>query len=101
MQKTLLAGILAASVVAPTAVYAQPTPAAPAVSDPKTEQVFVVRPAQVLAIGAGVVVGIVVMEALIPTELGYIAGGIVGGYLANVWYGGRQLEIHMGTVPKA
>ena len=59
------------------------------------------RPAQWLAIGAGVVVGAVVVDALIPADLAYIVGGVVGGYLANVWYNGRQLELHMGTVPKS
>src|SRR4051794_3267024 len=98
MKKTFLAGILAASVAFPTGSVcaADFLPGAvqedlkAAVQDLKPVQVYVVRPAQVLAIGAGVIVGIAVMEALIPTALGYTAGGIVGGYLANVWYGGRQ-----------
>src|SRR4051794_33081391 len=96
MKKIFLAGILAASVAFPTgSVCAADLPGAVqdlklAVQDLKPEPVYAVRPAQVLAIGAGVIVGIAVMEALIPTALGYTAGGIVGGYVANVWYGGRQ-----------
>jgi hypothetical protein len=97
MKKTFLAGILAASVAFPTGsvcaadvLQGAGQDLKLAVQDLKPEPVYVVRPAQVLAIGAGVIVGIAVMEALIPTALGYTAGGIVGGYLANVWYGGRQ-----------
>jgi len=101
MTKALLAGMLAAGLLAPAAVHAQSAPSTTAELQAKTEQIFVIRPAQVLAIGAGVVVGVVVIEALIPTELGYLVGGVVGGYLANVWYTGRQLEIHMGTPPRS
>ena len=99
MHKAVLVGLLATSLAAPVGAYAQPAPAAAPTS--ATEQIMVIRPAQWLAIGAGVVVGAVVIDALIPTDLGYIVGGIVGGYLANVWYTGRQIEVHMGTTPKS
>ena len=98
MQKAVLAGLLATSLAAPVGAYAQP--ASSSASAATTEQIMVIRPAQWLAIGAGVVVGAVVIDALIPGDLAYIAGGIVGGYLANVWYNGRQIELHMGTAPK-
>ena len=99
MHKAVLVGLLATSLAAPVGAYAQPAPSAAPTS--ATEQIMVIRPAQWLAIGAGVVVGAVVIDALIPTDLGYIVGGIVGGYLANVWYTGRQIEVHMGTTPKS
>jgi hypothetical protein len=98
MHKAVFVGLLATSFAAPVGAFAQP--ASSATPAPATEQLVVIRPAQWIAIGAGVVVGAVVIDALIPTDLAYIAGGIVGGYLANVWYNGRQLEVHMGTVPK-
>jgi hypothetical protein len=98
MHKAVFVGLLATSLAAPVSAFAQP--AASAAPTATTEQLVVIRPAQWLAIGAGVVVGAVVVDALIPTDLAFIAGGIVGGYLANVWYNGRQLEVHMGTVPK-
>lgn len=98
MQKAVLAGLLATSLAAPVGAYAQPASSAAPTST--TEQLMVIRPAQWLVIGAGVVVGAVVIDALIPTDLGYIVGGVVGGYLANVWYNGRQIEVHMGTAPK-
>jgi len=52
-------------------------------------------------IGAGIVSGAVVVEALVSTDFGYLVGGIVGGYLADVWYNGQQLELHLGTPPKS
>jgi hypothetical protein len=100
MQKAVLAGLLATSLAAPVGAYAQPAASPSAAPAATTEQIMVLRPAQWLVIGAGVVAGAVVIDALIPTDLAYIAGGIVGGYLANVWYNGRQIELHMGTVPK-
>jgi|SRR6185312_12819148 len=100
MHKALLTGILAAGLLAPAAVYAQPASGSAASLDTKSEQVFVIRPGQVLAIGAGVIVGAVVFEAVLSSEVGVIVGGVVGGYLANVWYNGRQVELHLGTPPK-
>ena len=58
-----------------------------------------VRPAQLLAIGAGVVVGALVFQVAIPTRLGLIAGAVIGGYLGDFWYTGSQLELHI-TTPK-
>jgi hypothetical protein len=98
MHKAVFVGLLATGLAAPVGAYAQP--ASSAAPSATTEQIMVIRPAQWLAIGAGVVVGAVVVDALIPTDLGYIVGGLVGGYLANVWYNGHQIELHMGTVPK-
>ena len=72
--------------------------AAPAAE--KSETLIVIRPAHVIAVGAGVVGGIVVGEALFATDLGVVVGGVLGGYLAHVWYGGRQLELNIGSAPK-
>jgi hypothetical protein len=96
MQKTLLSAVLAAGLLAPAAAYAQPSSTI-TVPDGNTGHVWVIRPIQVLAIAAGVVVGAVVVEALIDTEIGYLVGGVAGGYLADVWYNGGQFEIHMDT----
>ena len=115
MKKAILAGIIVSGLLAPRVGYTEPVALTLAQSAPastvlaqsplalpenKTEQVFVIRPAQILAIGAGVVSGAVIVEALFSTDLGYLIGGAVGGYLANLWYGDRQLEIHLGTPPK-
>jgi len=101
MKIALLSGIMTVGLLMPIAVFAQS--ATPALPPPgvKTEQIFVLRPSQMLMIGAGIVSGAVVAEALLSTAFGYLVGGIVGGYLADVWYNGQQLELHLGTPPKS
>lgn len=101
MYKALLTGLLAAGLLTPVAAYAQPASSTALAPETKTERMLVILPGQILAIGAGVVVGVVAIEALIPTELGYLVGGIIGGYVANIWYHGQWLEIQAGTPPKA
>jgi hypothetical protein len=98
MHKAILVGLLATSVSAPVAAYAQPAASAPA--RPSTEDVVTVRPAQWLAIGAGVVVGAAVLDVIMPSNVAFIVGGVVGGYLANVWYNGREVTLQMTTAPK-
>ncbi len=99
MFKIAVPAALVVSVMLPVqAVYAQ-TPAAPPPAE-KTDQMLVLRPAHLLVLGAGVFGGIVVGEMLFSTDLGMVVGGILGGYLSNLWYSGRQLELHMGTTPK-
>jgi hypothetical protein len=95
MHKAVLIGLLATSLTAPVAAYAQP--AAPARTP---EEVITVRPAQWLAIGAGIVVGAAVLDVILPSNVAFIVGGVVGGYLANVWYSGREVQLQMTTVPK-
>jgi hypothetical protein len=100
MHKAIIVGILATGLSAPVAAYAQP--AAPAPARPAaTEDVITVRPAQWLAIGAGVVVGAAVLDVVMPSNVAFIVGGVVGGYLANVWYNGREVTLQMATVPKS
>lgn len=98
MQKAILVGVLAASLAAPVASYAQP--ASSAASSAKTEEVFNIRPSQWLAIGAGVIVGAAVLDMVLPSQMAFVVGGVVGGYLANVWYNGREVQIQMSTAPK-
>jgi hypothetical protein len=98
MHKAIIVGVLAAGLSAPVAAYAQPAaPARPAA----TEDVITVRPAQWLAIGAGVVVGAAVLDVIMPSNVAFVIGGVVGGYLANVWYNGREVTLQMATVPKS
>ena len=98
MHKAIIVGVLAAGLSAPVAAYAQPAaPARPAA----TEDVVTIRPAQWLAIGAGVVVGAAVLDVIMPSNVAFVVGGVVGGYLANVWYNGREVTLQMATVPKS
>jgi hypothetical protein len=94
MIKAALPAALAVSIAFPLA-DANAQAAAPA-----SENLIVVRPAHLVAIGVGVLGGIVVGEALFATDLGVVVGGVLGGYMAHVWYGGRQLELNLGTVTK-
>jgi hypothetical protein len=99
MFKIAVPAALVVSVMLPVqAVYAQ-APAAPPAE--KTDQMFVIRPAQLLVLGAGALGGIIVGEMLFSTDLGMVVGGILGGYLTHLWYGGRQLEVHVGNTPKS
>ncbi len=96
MRNFVYSGVLSLSLLVPVAANAQ-TPAAPPA--PANEQYLVLRPAQLLAIGAGVVVGALVFQVAVPTRLGVLAGAVVGGYLGDFWYSGSQLELHV-TTPK-
>jgi len=97
MHKAILVGLLATSLTAPVAAYAQPAsaPAKPA------DEVFMIKPAQWLAVGAGVVVGAAVLDIIMPTNVAFVVGGVVGGYLANAWYNGREVQLQLNTAPKS
>lgn len=98
MIKAVMPAVLAVSIAFPMqAATAQPAPA----SAGPTDNIIVIRPAHIAAIGIGVLGGIVVGEALLATDLGVVVGGVLGGYLAHVWYGGRQIEVNLGTAPKS
>lgn len=91
MRNTVCSGILALSLLVPVAAQAQAAPA------PASEQLIVLRPSQLLAIGAGVVVGALVAQVAVPTRLGLLAGAVIGGYLGDFWYTGSQIELHIAT----
>ena len=93
MRTALCSAVLALSLLVPAIANAQ-------AAAPASEQAYVIRPAQLLAIGAGVVVGAVVAEVAVPTRLGLLAGAVIGGYLGDFWYSGSQLEFHV-TTPKS
>jgi hypothetical protein len=86
MHKAVPIGVLMAILTAPVAAYAQPAARAP--TGPIGLE-FTIQPTQWLAIGAGVVVGAVLLDVILPTNVAYVVGGAFGGYLANAWYQGR------------
>jgi len=100
MHKAIMVGLLATSLAAPVSAYAQ-QPATSAAPSKTAEEVFTVRPAQWLAIGVGVVVGAAVLDIVLPSQVAFVVGGVIGGYLANVWYTGREVQLQMTTTPKA
>lgn len=95
MRKAMLIGFLAVGLAGPVAAYAQSTAPAPA----QPTKVDVSIDPQWLVIGAGVVVGAVVLNAAVDTNLAYVIGGVVGGYLADLWYSGHDVQII--TTPKS
>ena len=53
---------------------------------PQSEVIFGMTAEQVAMVGAGVVVGALVLHVLAPGDLTLFAGGIAGGLIANWWY---------------
>jgi hypothetical protein len=98
MHKAIIVGLLATGLTAPVAAYAQPA-AAPVAR--ASEEVVLIRPSQWLAIGVGAVVGAAVLDVIMPSNVAFVLGGVVGGYLANTWYNGREVQLQMTTVPKS
>jgi hypothetical protein len=91
MHKAVLPAALALSLALPSGA---------ALAQDKPENLFTVRPAHLVAIGAGVVGGAIVGEAVLASELGALVGGVAGGYLAHVWFGGKQIELVLSSAPK-
>ncbi len=99
MRKSILMGALAAGLIVPMGAYAQPTGAGAAQGGAKSEPSFSFSPPQAVALGAGIVAGVIVGEALVSSDLGVLVGGVVGGYLANIWYNGARIDMHVVYPP--
>jgi sarcosine oxidase gamma subunit len=99
LRNILLACSLSLSLASPFAAAAQDLQprAMPPVPSPARSTVWVIQPTQWLIIGVGAVAAVAALEVLAPTRLIYVAGGVAGGYLANILYNGQHVEIR--TVP--
>jgi hypothetical protein len=101
MRKSMLMGALAACLIVPMGAYAQPAPpgagsnAATMQAGSKNDPSFSFSPPQAVALGAGIVAGVIAGEALLSSDLGVLVGGVVGGYLANIWYTGARIDMHV------
>lgn len=95
----MIKAVLPATLAVSIAFTMQPAYAQSAVD--KAETLITIRPAHLVAIGVGVIGGIVVGEALLSTDFGVLVAGALGGYLGHVWYGGRQLELTLAPAPKS
>jgi len=93
--------VLPAVMVVSLAVAPLPALAQSGGSSTTSDSLLVIRPAHLAAIGIGVVGGLIVGEAILATEMGVIVGGVLGGYLAHVWYGGRQIELITAPAPRS
>jgi len=96
MYKALSVGLLAVSLTVSAGAHAQ-TPRAQSVSpaaapSPVTVRQsatgfeFTISPGELLAIGSGSAIGIVLTSLLLPTNLAYAYGGLAGAYIGYIWY---------------
>lgn len=92
MRNMIMTVLLVGCLAAPTGAFAQGAPA----DTPTTKGYIDWNDSQQLAtVGAGIVVGALVLHLVVPGDLTYFAGGVVGGLIANWWYrnGGAE-QVH-------
>ena len=74
----------------PLAASAQPRPPMPPAAPAPVSGEVTVNLTKIVAIGAGVVIGAVVLEALAAGDAAVLAGGIIGGFVGAWWYDNNQ-----------
>jgi hypothetical protein len=84
MKKLLLAGFLCSIAVLPAAAYAHDGLQMAVLPDPP--QVEVTDSFQVLAVGAGILIGATAGYLLIPFSAGSLVGAVAGGLVGDWWY---------------
>src|SRR5260221_10731978 len=52
----------------------------------RSDEILGISKENAFAIGAGVMVGALVLHLVVPADFTYFAGGILGGVAANWWY---------------
>jgi hypothetical protein len=94
MRCTVLAISLALCLAASTGARAQPSaaPPGPGPQQAQGDTILGMSKEQVFVVGAGIVVGALVVHLVIPADFTYFAGGVAGGLVANWWYhnGGEE-----------
>src|SRR5262249_28497660 len=91
MVRMLMAAAVAAALLLPGAAAAAPA-AAPAAA--QTDW-FGVSTERVVMIAAGAAIGALVIHVAAPSEIGAIAGGLLGGMAAEWWYrNGGEERVH-------
>jgi hypothetical protein len=83
MKKLLLAGFVCSITVLPAAAYARDGLQMAALPDPQAE---VIDSFQVLAVGAGILIGATAGYLLIPFSAGTLVGAVAGGLVGDWWY---------------
>jgi uncharacterized membrane protein YczE len=84
MQRLLLSGFLCCIAVLPAAADARDGLQMAALSD--APQVEVVDSFEVLAVGAGILIGAAAGYFLVPVSAGTLVGAIAGGIVGDWWY---------------
>ncbi|MSO65857.1 MAG: hypothetical protein EXQ85_08700 [Alphaproteobacteria bacterium] len=88
MRNLIFVGLLAGCLALPIPALAQT--AAPDANP--TASLFGMSAEEAATIGAGVIVGAIVLHFVVPGDFAYLVGGVAGGYLAAWWYRHRNDE---------
>src|SRR5260221_3914396 len=84
MPKLIFALLLGFCLATPKFGQAQQVPDPPTLD--RSDEILGVSKENAFAIGAGVMVGALVLHLVVPADFTYFAGGILGGVAANLWY---------------
>jgi hypothetical protein len=95
MRKLILAAAMAIIGFLPISAQAQ----APAPAPQKPGDMFGLNSSQVVAIGVGIVGGVVIAEAVIGLPV--VAGAVAGGLVGNWWYSQQVEEMKSTAVRRA
>src|SRR5258708_27040260 len=52
----------------------------------RSDEILGISKENAFAIGAGVMVGALILHLVVPADFTYFAGGILGGFAANWWF---------------
>jgi len=96
MQKSLIAAAFATSLVFPCTLHAQPA----ATPQLRVTQADGSSVSPWIWVGAGAALAVVLVNTIIPEEVGYLALGAIGGYLGTVWYNGGQIEFRASATSR-
>jgi len=96
MQKSLIAAAFATSLLAPCTLHAQPA----ATQLPRAVQSAASDVSPWVWAGAGAALAVILVNTVIPEEVGYLALGAIGGYLGTVWYNGGQIEVRASATSR-
>ena len=97
MPRPLVALVVALCLAMPNLGWAQqaasPEPARPIAARPIAaaiadggDEILGISKEKAFTIGAGVVVGALLLHVIVPADFTFFAGGVLGGFAANWWY---------------
>lgn len=89
MRKLTLVAVLLLVATLPFTASAQPRPPGPPAAPAPSGEVML-NVSKLVTIGAGVIIGAVVLEALAAGDAAVLAGGLLGGFIGAWWYDNNQ-----------